>query len=119
MFGYPFLVIFLIFVLAYWYGRKTKEWKWSEYFLMALGPIAAVLLLAWHEDSKIIIYFIFSSFIGFTAEFILGLFCHKILGRRLWKYSKFSIFGYTSLLTLPFWGGAGILFLSLARLLNL
>lgn len=116
---YSIFVIILIFILAYWYGRKTRQWKWSEYFLMAVGPVIGAILLSWTEGFQIITYFIACGFIGLLGEFVLGLFCHKILGRRLWSYRKCSLLGYTSLLTFPFWGGGGIVFLTLAKLLNL
>jgi len=116
---YYFLIVGLFIALAYWYGHKTKEWRWSEYFLMTLAPFAGMIFLAWLEGFKIIIFFILSGLVGLTGEFVLGFSCDKILGRKLWRYSKLSLSGYTSLLTLPFWGGAGILFLILAKLLSL
>jgi len=115
---YYCLISFLVIALAYWYGHRTKEWKWSEYFLMALAPIIGVGFLAWFEGEKIIIYFILSSLAGTMGEFLLGFFCDKILGKKMWKYSKWDIFGYTSILMIPFWGGAGIVFLTLAKLLK-
>lgn len=116
---YSVIIIFVGFIFAYWYGRKTKEWKWSEYFFMATAPFAGMILLTYFEGIEILIFFLLSSFIGFIAEYTLGLLCEKTLGRRLWVYKKLNLGGHTSLLSLPFWGGAGIIFLSLVKILNL
>lgn len=113
------IVAYLVLIFAYWYGRKTKEWKWSEYFLMALGPFVGLVILALLEGSKVIIFFVLSAAVGFLAEFTFGLLFDKTLGRKLWLYKKCAVKGYTSPLSLPFWGAAGIIFLALAKLLNL
>lgn len=116
---YYFLIVGLFIVLAYWYGRRTKEWKWSEYWLLTLAPFGGLAFLAWFEGPKIVLFFVLSGLAGFLGEIIMGLFSEKIFGQKLWRYEKLSIGGHTSLLTLPFWGGAGIIFLILAKLLNL
>ncbi len=116
---YSVIAIVLMFIFAYWYGRKTKEWRWSEYLFMAAAPFIGMITLAYFEGTRIITFFLLSALVGFIAEFLLGLLCEKTLGRKLWIYRKLSLGGHSSLLSLPFWGGAGIIFLALARLLNL
>ena len=116
---YYVLIVGLFIALAYCYGRRTKEWKWSEYFLLALAPFVGTAFLAWFEGFKIIIFFALSGIAGFSGEIIMGFFSEKIFEKRLWSYERLSVGGHTSLLTLPFWGGAGIMFLILAKLLGL
>ena len=53
------------------------------------------------------------------AEYIFGFLFHKTLGQKLWVYRKGAVDGYTSLLAIPFWGMAGIIFLAIAKVLDL
>lgn len=119
IYSYYILIISLFIALAYWIGGRTKQWRWSKYFLLTLSPFAGMVFLTWFEGPKIIAFFVLSSVGGFFAEIAMGFLAEKILGQRLWTYQKFSIKGHSSLLTLPFWGGGGIIFLILAKLLKM
>lgn len=113
---YYFAVSLLMILVAYLYGRKTKEWKWSEYFVLSLAPLAGLTFLIYLDGFKMILFFLACCLGGFCAEFFLGFFGEKILGQKMWIYQKFSVLGYTSLLSLPFWGGLGLAFWILGRL---
>ena len=103
-----FLIIILTgFFLAYLYGKKTKRFRWSEYFAIIIWPILAIFAFAYFIDIKIINLFIASSVFGFVFEYIAGLAYHKTLGKKLWEYNRFNLHGYTSLLSLPLWGIVG------------
>jgi len=118
--GVIFLGITLTgFYLAYLYGRKTKIFVWKEYIAILIWPTLLVLTLAYFIDKNIIILFLISSIIGFCLEYLLGLTYHKTLNKRLWRYDKFSVKGYTSWLTLPIWGIAGVIFWFLSKIAGL
>lgn len=114
-----FLVFSFIFifglVFASWYGRKTKKFRWSEYVLLIIFPVLALIWLS--KIFGVIIWNIYlvSMLAGEMLEYFVGWAYHKTEGKRLWEYKRASISGYTSWLSLPFWGIAGILFFLLAK----
>lgn len=118
--GSVFILIILVgFYLAYLYGRKTKKFRWTEYIAIIILPIISIFIFAYLIDIKIINLFIISSFVGFALEYILGLTYHKTLNKRLWVYDRFSIQGYTSLLSIPLWGIGGITWWFLIKMIGL
>jgi uncharacterized membrane protein len=120
IFGSVFISIMLVgFYLAYLYGRKTKQFRWSEYTAIIILPIISIFIFAYLIDVKIINVFVISSFVGFVLEYILGLTYHKTLNKRLWTYDRFSVQGYTSLLSIPLWGIGGATFWFLIKMLGL
>lgn len=104
---------------AYLYGRKTKAFKWREYFALIAAPVTGSLGLAHFYGQKVIYFFLVACVAGFILEYTIGIAYHKTLNRRLWTYGKYNVGGYTSLLTFPLWGVAGIVFWLLARLIGL
>lgn len=107
----------LVLIFAFCYGRKTKKWRWSEYFFVAIAPLAGALSVAYFEGLKVLAYFFICGIVGSIGELILGLFCEKVLGRKLWFYTKLPLLGgHTSLLNFPFWAGGGMLFFLLAKI---
>jgi len=118
--GFIFTIItFAGFYTAYLYGRKTKYFKWREYIAIIIWPILSVLALTYFVDVKILSLFFVSSFVGFALEYILGFAYHKTLNKRLWEYRRLSIGKYTSFLTLPIWGIAGVFFWFLSKMVGL
>lgn len=105
--------------LAYLYGRKTKRFRWSEYVALLAAPVLGSLGLSYFYGIKIIYFFVESSIIGFIFEYGIGRAYHMTLNKRLWTYGKYSVEGYTSLLTFPLWGVGGIVFWLLAKTLGL
>lgn len=114
-----FLVTFVGFFLAYLYGRKTRQFRWSEYVAIIIWPLLFVIILAYYVETKILVLFMVSAFVGFILEYVLGFVYHKTLNRRLWHYDKFSVGGYTSWLAIPIWGIAGVIFWFLAKIVGL
>jgi len=110
---------FFGFYLAYRYGRKTKRFKWSEYMALLIWPVLFVLAFAYFVDVKILSLFLVSCFVGFVLEYILGFAYHKTLNKKLWTYKRLSLNGYTSLLSIPFWGVAGVVFWFLSKMVGL
>ena len=118
--AFVFLVVcFLGFYLAYLYGHKTRRFRWREYFALIFLPIGCVVYLAISVNILILNMFLVSAFVGFLLEYIIGLAYHKSLNKRLWKYHKFSVDGYTSLLSIPIWGIGGVVFWLISEMLGL
>jgi hypothetical protein len=121
--------IFLIGVLvsvvgvyvAYLYGRNTLEFRWSEYSALLAAPTLVVLAQAYLLDIKILYLYVVSAVVGFVLEYSLGYTYHKVLNRKLWIYDSesYAVCGYTSWLTLPMWGIAGVLFWNLSVFVGL
>ena len=119
---FPYLLLagsILGFYIAYRYGRKTKKFRWSEYFAMIFVPVAGCLAFAFFYGVTVIYFFALSCLVGFMLEYGIGMAYHKTLNRRLWTYGKYSVGGYTSLLVLPMWGVAGVVFWLLSQSMGL
>jgi len=107
----------LVYLFTYFYGRNTKRWVWKEYYAVAAGPVAGVIVLSFFMGAKVLLYFVLCAAVGFSGELLLGLFCKRVLNKRLWYYTKKPLLGgHTSLLNLPLWAGGGMLFFLLAKL---
>ncbi len=102
------------------YGRRIKRFRWVEYVLLLATPIVASLSLSYSYGVKIFYLFIASAIVGFILEYALGRIYHITLNRRLWFYQKYNVAGgYTSYLTIPIWGVAGIIFWLLSQSVGL
>ena len=82
-------------------------------------PVICSLSLSYFFGSKIVLLFVKSAIIGIVLEYGLGIVYHKTLNRRLWSYDKFSLGGYTSWLTIPMWGVAGVIFWLIGKTVGL
>jgi uncharacterized membrane protein len=107
------------FFIAYLYGRKTKKFYWSEYIAIVVWPLFVVVMLSRAIDQKIMYLFVASMLIGTIFEYFFGFVYEKVLNKKLWKYSRLSIHGYTSILSIPLWGIAGVVFWSLGKIIGL
>jgi len=118
--GIIFVIVSLAgFYSAYLYGRKTKKFRWSEYIAIIIGPIICILIMAYLIDIKILLLFIISCGSGLFLEYLLGLTYHKTLNKKLWEYKRFSIHEYSSFLSIPVWGIAGVIFWLLGKIIGL
>ena len=117
--GFEFLFVFGCLVswyLAYLYGRSTKEFRWREYIALITVPVVGSLAFALYFGVQIIYFFLLSCVLGLIFEYLFWLAYHKTLNRRLWTYGRFSIKGrYTSFLSLPMWGVAGVIFFLVSK----
>jgi uncharacterized membrane protein len=97
--------------------KKFKEhhFSLSRYVYLLLFPILAVFVITQSAGTHLFNIFIIFSLVGTLLEWLIGFFYHQIVGQRLWTYHRYSINGYTSLLSLPLWGLAGVLFWLLAK----
>ena len=106
--------------VAYLYGHKVKRFRWSEYIILLIVPVIGCLGLSYIYGIKIIYLFGLSAIVGLALEYSLGLAYHKTLNKHLWYYSRLSVGdGYTSLLTFPMWGVAGVVFWLLSQSIGL
>lgn len=97
-------------VLAYWYGKNTRRFYWSEYWAMLAAPLLGVAALAYWFGFQFIYVFFFGALFLATLEWFTGFAYHNIMGARLWRYERHALpGGYTSYLTLPIWGSGMVL----------
>jgi MFS-type transporter involved in bile tolerance (Atg22 family) len=102
LFSIIFIVISLVgFLLAYLYGRKTTNFRWSEYLAIIIAPLLFIVFLGIYFDKKILLVFSASAVVGFIAEGIVGFVYEKVIGQRLWTYNYLSVKGHTSILSIP------------------
>jgi len=101
------------------YGRKTKQFRWIEFWALLAPPIIWSFALAYFYGTDIFALFAASMVVGIVLEYGLGRAYHQTLNKRLWTYTRYSIGGYTSWLTLPMWGVAGVIFWSLGKVIGL
>ena len=112
---YLFSILYLILakvgaILAYQYGKRTKKFLWREYWVMVSAPILGTIGLTYFFGWTPIKMFILGVIILPALEWSTGHTYHKIIGSRLWFYTRYPLpGGYTSYLTLPIWGSAMVL----------
>jgi hypothetical protein len=86
--------------------------------LMAIPIWGLIALLATsHFDYALL--FLLGAVVGTFSEYCFGRFFHKIEGRRVWTYQYLTSTGYTSFFSIPYWGGATLLFVLLAKLIQI
>lgn len=117
--GIVSLTTVLSFFLAYEHGKKEKKFSWVEYALLALSAILATVPVALTYGLRILLLFGISIVLGMLMEHVIGFLCHKTLKRHIWRYYRYTLGGYTSLLIAPFWGMAGVFFFLASKVLGL
>jgi len=113
------LIIF--FMLEKTLGKPFKtnhKYAFGKYASLMSIPIYGLIALIISGDFGYVQLFFFGAIVGTTSEYLAGRYFHKITGQRIWTYKYLSIQGYTSIFTLPYWGGATIFFVGLAKLLQ-
>lgn len=85
----------------------------------SLIPVWGLIFLLSKQNIGYIKIFLVSAFVGTLLESALGRFLYNILGKPVWKYSFGRIGKFTSWISIPYWGGAGLLFLYLAKLVGI
>lgn len=103
-------------------GSKKKHqivhFKLSRYLFLISMPIIIMLLMSRLVGTSILKFFIFFAAIGTILEYCIGYSYEMIVGQRLWTYNRYSIKGYTSLLSIPLWGLFGALLYLLAKTIS-
>lgn len=120
----PWAIVSMIFSvvgfsLLIFYTKQTKNFLWREYLGILFIPFVPVMTLSAFEGYKVWLLWLAYSLCGTCFEYLLGFFYEKIIGRKLWVYQKYSVNGYTSLLSIPLWGFGGFIFWFLARIIGI
>ena len=99
-------------------GHHYKEHHFllSRYVMVLVTPLAAILVVASSAGWVLLNIVVVFAFMGTFLEWLIGWAYHHIVGQRLWTYHRYSIGGYTSLLSVPLWGLCGGLFWLLAAI---
>jgi hypothetical protein len=82
-------------------------------------PILGLLTLVIYKHYSYVELFLVGALVGTLTEFICGWFFARIEGKRIWTYNYASIKGHTSYFSIPYWGGATLLFVLVSHLLKL
>ena len=107
--------------IHYWITKthyKEHHFTWGKYLYYLLFPLLTFGVSIYENGWNVVQVFLIFAFLGTFLEWMVGFTYHKIVGVRLWTYHKYSITRYTSFLSIPLWGFAGILFWHLARVLQ-
>ena len=116
------LLLLLAFAAAwcgvYAWGKRNPRFSWNRYILILIPLVLWSLSLMFFYGIVIVYLFLASAVVGFVLEYALGRTYHRVIGERLWTYGTYSIDGYTSWLTLPMWGAAGVRFWHVGNLLG-
>ena len=89
---------------------KSHHFSFGRYIYFLVIPILIILYFIQGSKLNLIAVLISFSLLGTLAEWLIGFFYHKIVGQRLWTYHRYSINKYTSVLSIPIWGIAGLIF---------
>lgn len=81
-------------------------------------PIWGLLALLVANDFPSTKLFIYSAIVGTIFEFATGFVLYLVFGVRVWTYKYGSLGKFTSIYSIPYWGGAGIIFATLARIIG-
>jgi hypothetical protein len=96
--------------------RNNKNFSFTRYLLLLLLPTIAAFVTFFMIGEPAIKIFLTFSLLGPIIEWCIGFSYQAIVGQKLWTYHRYSITGNTSLLAIPIWGLAGILFYYLAHI---
>lgn len=94
---------------------KKYHFSLARYFFLMLFPLIAVLVSTFQVGTTLIRAFLIFALVGTLLEWFVGFSYHMVLGQRLWTYYRYNIGTYTSLLSIPLWGLAGVVFWLLAK----
>lgn len=78
-------------------------------------PLWGVFSLIFFRHYEYVAFFVTIIVIGPLLEYIFGKTFYHFYGIKLWIYHYGSLGKYTSIYAVPYWGGAAILFLIIAK----
>lgn len=115
------LEIVSFFLLERLIGRPFKtqhKYAFGKHASLMSIPIWGFITLLVTKHYNYAQLFLLGASVGTLAEYILGRFFAHVEGKRIWTYSYGTFAGYTSIFSIPYWGGATLLFVLLAKLLG-
>lgn len=98
---------------------KKNHFAFGRYIFLLLFPLVGTIFVITIHGISLLKVFLLFAVIGPILEWLIGYSYFQIMGVRLWTYKKFTYQGHTSMLTMPLWGMAGVLFYLLAAKLAL
>ena len=118
-----FFIVVVEFLLEAYIAKKyykTKGWLYNiikkhhfsfiKYLIFFGVPFATVMFVVLEYNSDALPVFLLFAVIGTFMEWLIGFAYENVMGKRLWTYNKFNINKYTSYLSIPLWGIAGVVF---------
>jgi hypothetical protein len=108
-----------VFSRMYFKHKKKsvrKHFTFVRYFYLILFPIIGVIMSTYFVGLTALKIFLLFAILGPFGEWCIGFAYQSMVGQKLWTYHRFSVNGNTSLLAVPFWGFAGVLFYYLAHI---
>ena len=98
--------------------HKLVHFKFSRYVFLISVPMFAILFMTNIVGISIIKSFLIFAVFGTVLEYCIGYSYQIIVGQRLWTYHRYSVRGYTSLLSIPLWGLCGVMFYLLVKVIS-
>lgn len=96
---------------------KRNRFRLGRYFFLLAFPLLATLFALYAQGVSAAYAFLLFAVAGTALEWLVGSAFHRVVGQRLWTYHRYSMGGYTSWLSVPLWGMAGVPFLLLVKAL--
>ncbi len=90
----------------------------NKFALISL-PIWGVIGLLASQNYNYVLFFFIVAVVGTVLEMSFGFMFKRLFGVTLWEYHRGKITQYTSWYSIPYWGGASLVFLSLAKWVGL
>lgn len=98
---------------------KENHFTYSKYFAYLFFPLMAIVYALFAINISLLKVFVVFALLGTFFEWLVGFSYHKVIGQRLWTYHRLSLGGYTSWLSIPFWGIAGLIFWILLQIIQI
>jgi hypothetical protein len=98
--------------------HQVVHFKVSRYLFLLCVPMVGIILMSYLVGLSVWKFFFIFMVLGTTLEYCIGFSYKVIVGQMLWKYNKYTINGYTSLLAVPLWGLCGVLVYLLVKSFN-
>lgn len=95
--------------------QRTAFFPLADTSIFFFLPAVSLIVLVAHVGMSLLYVFVVFALAGTAFEWLIGFFYHQIIGQRLWTYHRYTISGYTSFLSVPFWGLAGVFFWLLSQ----
>jgi hypothetical protein len=111
------VVLFKLF-LSFVRSRLSADFILLKYCYLLSIPLLAVLVIMQRTGTVVLYVFFITSLVGTLFEFLAGFAYKRVTGERLWTYHRYTVSEYTSMLSLPMWGLAGVLLWLLARVFD-
>lgn len=98
--------------------RHQNKYAFGKHASLMSIPIWGFISLLVTKHYSYAELFLLGAAVGTFAEYLFGRFFYRIEGRRIWTYNFGTFAGFTSIFSIPYWGGATLLFVLLAKSLG-